>query len=225
MNEAQVSLVAGLLGALVAGLGTWRAGRWLGRQGHRYADERDLPVRALRWLVPVAVVTGFLIGRSWAHRPALAATFVVAVVVLLVLTAIDLDVHRLPDSITKPSVVLFALLLGVVALIEGDLGAWLRALAAGLALFLVYTLLVLVGPSGGMGFGDAKLAPTLGLLLGYLSWSHVLLATLAAFLTAGLAAVFVVLFKGGGRQTAIAFGPHMVIGALLLLVLPALLSP
>ena len=48
-----------------------------------------------------------------------------------------------------------------------DIDAWVRALLAGVTLYAFYLLLVLIGGGAGMGLGDAKLAVSLGMLLGF----------------------------------------------------------
>jgi leader peptidase (prepilin peptidase) / N-methyltransferase len=58
--------------------------------------------------------------------------------------------------------------------------------------------------------GDVKLAPTLGLALGWLSWG-----TVAAFLLGGLAGLGGMLALGLSRKSRLPFGPWLVVGALL----------
>jgi leader peptidase (prepilin peptidase) / N-methyltransferase len=58
--------------------------------------------------------------------------------------------------------------------------------------------------------GDVKLAPTLDLALGRLSWG-----TVAAFLLGGLAGLGGMLALGLSRKARLPFGPWLVVGALL----------
>ena len=139
---------------------------------------------------------------------------------LLVLCAVDLDVHRLPDALTGPTFLIALTGLTGVAVVEGDWLSWRRALLAALVLGALYLVLVLIGGGSGMGVGDAKLAPSLGLLLGHLTWGAVLVATMATFLLGGVAALWLVLARGASRSTHLAFGPAMVAGTLGALVLP-----
>lgn len=212
-------MIAAAAGAgLAAALGG-PAAVWLRGRRYRYAEEASIRSVSVTWVVPVAILLGALIAMAWADRIGLAAVFVVATVVLTVLAAIDVDVHRLPDKFTRPLLVGTVVALLVVALLEGDLGLWVQAVFGGLALGLFYFLLLLIGGAG-MGMGDVKLAPSLGLLLGYLSWDHVVIGTVAAFLSAAVMAV-VMLARGSGRKSYLAFGPHMAFGALVVLALPA----
>lgn len=213
-------LLPALIGAAGAGVPALVAQRWLGSGAHRYEDEADIRRGALAWLVPVAVLVGALLGLAWGDRPALAVVFVLASVVLLVLTAIDIDVRRLPDRLTYPLFLGSLVGLFVVGLVEGELDDWVRALLGAAALGGLYFLLALIGGGNRMGLGDVKLSPSVGLLLGYLSWTHVVLGTAVCILSAGVVAA-VLLIRGASRKSHLAFGPHMVIGALVVLVLPA----
>lgn len=210
------------VGALVAGLVSVRSLHWLKSEGHRYADERGQVVPSFRWLVPLSVVAGGLVfGTRVEQSPVLAVTHLGAVVLLVVLAAIDLDVRRLPDRFTKPAVPIFAVLLTVQAWVGGEWTDLRRAVLAAVILTAWYGLMVLIVPAGGLGLGDVKLMPTVGLLLGYLGWDAVLASQVVAYVFAGVHAV-AILARGGSRKSTLALGPHLVAGVLTVLVAPAL---
>jgi leader peptidase (prepilin peptidase)/N-methyltransferase len=138
------------------------------------------------------------------------------------LTAIDIRSHLLPNRIVLPSY-WTAVPLSLAAALGGgafDGAAVLRVLGGGVVLWAVYFVLRVVYPAG-MGFGDVKLAGVLGLYLGYLSWEHLLWGTAAAFLLGGLYGVVLIVLRRGTGKTAIPFGPFMLVGAALALLLPA----
>ena len=137
-----------------------------------------------------------------------------------VLAAVDATSRRLPDAIIVPSYPIAAALLTVAAAATGNWTALGRAGLAMTCLAAGYLALALARP-GGMGGGDIKLAGLLGLSLGWLGWTAVTTATLAAF---GLAALGVAIRRVTGRTVLdgrIAFGPYMIAGALLAVVTAA----
>jgi len=132
----------------------------------------------------------------------------------IALAAIDLDLHRLPDRLTLPSYAVGAALLGLAAAYDGTPWPFVRALIGMAALFAFYFLLVLIQPRG-MGFGDVKLAGVVGLYLGFLGWGALLVGAFAAFLLGGCFSIGLLMFAGAGRKTKVPFGPFMLAGALL----------
>ena len=74
-------------------------------------------------------------------------------------------------------------------------------------------MLFLVNPAG-MGFGDVKLAPTLGLALGWYGWPTVFTGTFAGFTLGALTGLVLLATRRADRKTPIPFGPFMLIGTL-----------
>lgn len=216
-------LVAALVGALVGAAPVLALRGWLARAAFRYEDEADLPRGSTWWVLPVALSTGVALGWAWAARPALAVVYAACAGPLAILTFIDLDVHRLPDRWTKPAwVVVPAVLLGV-AVIEGlGFAGWVWALVCGGILGLTFLVLALVGGGSGMGLGDVKLAPSLGMLLGFAGVGQVITWVIVTFLAGGLAAI-VLLLRGRHRSSHFAFGPFMAFGTVVALAMPTLL--
>jgi len=138
--------------------------------------------------------------------------FLYLAAITVALTAIDLDVHRLPNRIVLPSYAVGAVLLSAAAIVGGDLEAGARA-AAGAGILAVFYLVLALAKPGGMGLGDVKLAGVLGLYLGYLGWAPLIAGAFGAFLLGGLFAVGVLIVRRGGRGPGIPFGPWMFAGA------------
>ena len=134
------------------------------------------------------------------------------VVVSIALAAIDLDVHRLPNSIVLPAYLVGGVALTVAAIAAGDLVSLARAAAGAGILFAFYLVLALIAPRG-MGMGDVKLAGVLGLFLGWFGWEALAVGALAAFLLGGLYGVILIIGRRARRTTGIPFGPWMLAGA------------
>lgn len=132
--------------------------------------------------------------------------------ITIALTAIDLDTHRLPDAIVLPSYPVLAALLGAAAVLTADLDSAARAAAGAGILFALYLTLALISPRG-MGMGDVKLAGVLGLMLGWAGWDALAVGALAAFLLGGLVGVTLIVLGRARRSTGIPFGPWMLGGA------------
>lgn len=142
----------------------------------------------------------------------------------LALALIDLDCKRLPDALTLPSYPVAAILLGGAALLGSDSGSYMTALLGGLAMFALYFALAFAYPAG-MGFGDVKLAGVLGMYLGWLGWGAWAVGTFLGFFLGGVFGIGLILFRKGGRKTAVPFGPFMLLGVLIaVLVGPELAS-
>jgi leader peptidase (prepilin peptidase)/N-methyltransferase len=152
----------------------------------------------------VAVAAKF--GWSW-ELPA----YLYLAAVAIALAAIDLDVMRLPDKIVLPSYSVALLLLVPAMIAEHSWGAGTRGLIAAAALWIAFEVISLFG----MGRGDVKLAPLLGLYLGWLGWSAVAIGMFAGFLLGGVFGVVLMVTRLATRKTRVPFGPYMLAGAFL----------
>ncbi|MFI5757340.1 prepilin peptidase [Streptomyces sp. NPDC051569] len=153
-------------------------------------------------------------------RPELAVWLLLAPFAVL-LALVDRNVRRLPDQLTLPLAAGAPVLLGLAALLPGDGGTWTTALLGGLALGACYFILFVINPNG-MGFGDVKLALSLGVALGWYGWLVLFVGAFAGFLLGSLYGLGLMLLRRAGRGTAIPFGPFMIAGALLGILLGAL---
>ena len=134
------------------------------------------------------------------------------------LAVIDATVRRLPDLLTVPALLGTALLLAVAA-VTGDHGGTLGRAAVGGALSAaLYLLLFLISP-GGIGPGDVKLAPSLGLALAWLGWASLAGGILAGFLLGAVWGVVLIAGKRANRRAQIPFGPFMIAGTFLVLLI------
>ncbi len=131
------------------------------------------------------------------------------------LVMIDFDVRRLPDSIVLPSYVVGVLLLMPAGAVDGQWWPAQRALLGMAALFVVFFTLGLVYPHG-LSPDDAKLGGLLGLYLGWLSWSAVLVGLLGAFTLAVITAL-----AARKKRPVLPIGACMVSAAVLAVFLAA----
>ncbi|MFG2494773.1 prepilin peptidase [Streptomyces caniferus] len=133
--------------------------------------------------------------------------------IAVLLGLVDAAAHRLPDMLTLPAAGLTVALLGAAALLPGHQGSWIASVEGSLALGVIYFAMFLINPSG-MGFGDVKLALTVGALLGWYGWPILFLGTLVTFACGALFAIGLLITRRATRRSAMAFGPFMLIGAL-----------
>jgi prepilin signal peptidase PulO-like enzyme (type II secretory pathway) len=68
---------------------------------------------------------------------------------------------------------------------------------------------------GGMGEGDVRLAPLLGVALGFLNPGLAVVGLLYGFATGAVVGIAVLVLKRGNRKTAIPFGPFLALGTVL----------
>jgi leader peptidase (prepilin peptidase)/N-methyltransferase len=133
------------------------------------------------------------------------------------LALIDIAVHRLPDRLTAAAFVGTLALLTAAALTGHQPGCLARAAIGAAALTCFYLALVLIRP-GEMGIGDAKLAASIGLVLGWTSWQALFTGTFAGFALAAVYGSMLIAARRAGRGTQIALGPFVMLGALIVLM-------
>jgi leader peptidase (prepilin peptidase)/N-methyltransferase len=159
------------------------------------------------WLLATQVTT-----TSFAAFALVSVALLYFAAISIALGLIDIDTHRLLDSIVLPSYIVAGVLLGAAALVSGDLGAIIRAAIGMAAMYLAYLAMVVVYPAG-MGWGDVKLAGVLGLYLGWNGWGALAVGAFAAFALGGLFSLVLVILHRANRKSKIPFGPWMLLGA------------
>ena len=218
-------LPAGVVAALAL-VGGLALGPWLSRVSVRLAWRDDaasasLLRTALTGVVVALALAGALLAGGL--RPGTVA-LAWAGVAGVVLGAVDLAVHRLPDAVTLPAyaAVATALLVDTVAL--GTWPALLRAVLAGGAAFGLAACAAVLSPRG-LGFGDVKLLGLLGLVLGWVGWGALLTGVLLGLVTGAAASLTLIAAGRAGWRTALPFGPPLLVGAVLALVVAGPVPP
>ena len=160
----------------------------------------------------VAGLFGLMTVRFDEMRAALPAFFIL-MAVLVAQTAIDLRTRRLPREITYTGIVLGAISLTIAAVVLDEPGRiWMAGLGAVVALSAMW--LIHHFSNGGMGDGDVRLAPLLGLYLGWLNPGIVLPGLFFGFVAGAVVGVAMMAGNKAGRRTAVPFGPFLALGTL-----------
>jgi leader peptidase (prepilin peptidase)/N-methyltransferase len=130
------------------------------------------------------------------------------------LLVIDARTHRLPNRIVLPTLAAVLALAGIDAIVTGRSGSLIGGVIGMLVLGGLYAVLRATS-RGGIGGGDVKLAAVIGLVLGWHGWQALAVGAASAFVLGALYALALMAFRRADRSTRIAFGPWMIIGAVL----------
>jgi leader peptidase (prepilin peptidase) / N-methyltransferase len=128
---------------------------------------------------------------------------------LIVLFAIDLEHHLLPDRITLPGIV--AGLAFSVFLPPGLRDAAIGVVAGGGVLWLVGEAYYRYSGHEGMGGGDVKMLAMIGAFLG---WKLMLLTLVLSSFSGSIVGLALIAAKRGGLKYALPYGTFLALGAL-----------
>ncbi|APA86570.1 A24 family peptidase [Paraburkholderia sprentiae WSM5005] len=151
----------------------------------------------------------FAVGALTAFGPTLMALAAFGLcATLLAMSAIDIDTHLLPDSLTLP--LLWAgLIVNFNGMFTNLHDAVLGAIFGYLVLWAVHWVFKLVRGIEGMGYGDFKLLAALGAWLGWPALPQIVLIAAVAGAVIGLAAMW----RGRMRfEEPLPFGPFLAAG-------------
>jgi leader peptidase (prepilin peptidase)/N-methyltransferase len=128
---------------------------------------------------------------------------------MVVLFAIDLEHHLLPNVITLPSIAIG--LISSAVLPPGFVDALIGAALGGGVLWLIGEAYYRYSGQEGMGGGDVKMLAMIGAFLG---WKLVLVTLVLSSVIGSVVGLFVILLKRGGMKYALPFGTFLAFAAL-----------
>jgi leader peptidase (prepilin peptidase)/N-methyltransferase len=129
--------------------------------------------------------------------------------ILVVLFAIDLEHHLLPNVITLPGIVVG--LLFSLGLPPGPISALLGLLIGGGFLWLVGEAYYRIAGQEGMGGGDVKMLAMVGAFLG---WQLTLVTLMLSSIVGALAGLLILAVRRGGLKYALPYGTFLSLAAL-----------
>ncbi|MHB8246594.1 MAG: prepilin peptidase [Acidimicrobiales bacterium] len=170
-----------------------------------------IPARVLVVEIVTAVlftVLAFRLPTLWA-LPA----YCVFAAGLVALSAIDIELRRLPTAIIYWTGGIGVVLLILASAATGEWDRLVQAAIGGAACFAVFFAIFFAVPKG-MGFGDVRLVALCGVFLGWLGLKVVPFGILSALVIAALPAVALVVAGKANRKSQLPFGPYLAGGAI-----------
>jgi leader peptidase (prepilin peptidase)/N-methyltransferase len=164
---------------------------------------------SIRYPLVEALTSALFVCAWWYYGPGpLLASRLVFGCALIVLFAIDLEHHLLPNVITLPGIVVgfaFSLLTE-----PGWLASLIGLLAGGGVLYLIAVVYFWVRHEEGLGMGDPKMLAMIGAFLG---WKLTLLTLMLASLTGTAVGIGMMAAGRGTLKYALPFGCFLAVGA------------
>jgi len=171
---------------------------------------------AAGWALVVIGVAVGVVGALAHTEPAARLDLAHLLLIALPLAAYDACTGLLPRQQVLATYPSSAVVVAVASWWSGGTTTLLHAAIGAAALWL---LLLTLAYTGGIGAGDVRLAPVLGAHLGVAGLPVVLIGTIASFVIGALAAITLSALRRLGPERRIPFGPALLGGAIIALLL------
>jgi leader peptidase (prepilin peptidase) / N-methyltransferase len=184
------------------------------------------PPQAARHLVPsgrsprrtvgAALVTGAVFGGAAVHfgSDVVLAPFCVFFAMLVALSTTDLSHRLVPRRLVYGGSAVIVPLLVATSAVDHRWHSLSGSVIAGAVSFLVFFAVWWFVPRG-MGFGDVRLAGSIGVTVGYLSLLHAYVAFLVGFVVGMVFGLAMAAASSAGRRTRLPFAPSLAVGAVI----------
>jgi leader peptidase (prepilin peptidase)/N-methyltransferase len=164
---------------------------------------------SIRYPFVEALTSAMFVAAWWYYGPGpLLASRLVLGCALIVLFAIDLEHHLLPNVITLPGVVIGFAFSFITE--PGWMASLVGLLAGGGSLYLIAVVYFWVRHEEGLGMGDPKMLAMIGAFLG---WKLTLVTLMIASLTGSVVGVGLIAAGRGSMKYALPFGCFLAVGA------------
>lgn len=199
--------------ALLLPLGA-AAGWWAAAMAQRWTRR---PVRRTPAMVATALIWGAIGAISFRAAEGgipgpLLPTWLAVAAVGMALVLVDLREHRLPNPLVGSLMLISLAGLAADALATGTLVRLGPAAASALMWLGVIGAVWAISGGRGLGMGDVKLAPVLGLLLGWIGWRASLLGLASVWLLGGTVAAWLLISRRARPGEEMPFGPALLAG-------------
>lgn len=202
-----VRIVVAVVAGLVAGANVWRIG-----------PREDRHFRTPLGYSALVVTTGLYVWMaSVSDDWALIIAGWILIAGLVSAAWIDLLTHRLPRQVSYAILIAGLPFLVVASLVEDEPRRIGLAFLGLLLATVIMGILYLVG-RGALGAGDVRLAPTLGLYLGWHGLEEVFYGIFLGFVLAAVVSIGMLILRRVGRKDEIPMGPFLVIGTLVVFI-------
>jgi leader peptidase (prepilin peptidase)/N-methyltransferase len=166
---------------------------------------------SIRYLI-VEIITAAMFGIAWWYYgpSAMLASRLILGCLLIVLFAIDLEHHLLPNVLTLPGIVVGWAL--SFAIEPGWVDSLVGIAVGGGVLWVIAETYYRIRGEEGLGMGDVKMLAMIGAFIG---WKLTIVTLMMASFSGSILGLFLIATRRGGMKYALPFGTFLAMGAAL----------